>query len=151
MFDIGFFELMVIAIVGLLVIGPERLPETLRTLALAAGRIKRGLRDTRQEFEKQIGADEIRRQLHNEEILARVEQTRREINQGLDNPQSLGHNLLEEEADETENKMLDEETLKALNEYPPADPETAEQPHGPEESHADPEPQDPQPTNKDPL
>ncbi len=96
MFDIGFFEIMVIAVVGLLVIGPERLPETLRTLALLAGRVKRGLRDTRQELEKQIGADEIRRQLHNEEILARVEKTRRQINEGIDLPRQLGQSVLDD-------------------------------------------------------
>lgn len=90
MFDIGFFELLVIAVVGLLVIGPERLPETLRALALTVGRIRRGLRDTRLELEKQIGADDIRRQLHNEEIMAQLEQTRRDINRPLDTSTLLG-------------------------------------------------------------
>ncbi|WP_439133772.1 Sec-independent protein translocase protein TatB [Pseudomaricurvus sp.] len=72
MFDIGFFELLVIGVVGLLVIGPERLPETLRTLGLWWGRLKRGIQNTRTEFEQQIGADDIRRQLHNEDIMQRL-------------------------------------------------------------------------------
>ncbi|NIB39364.1 twin-arginine translocase subunit TatB [Pseudomaricurvus alkylphenolicus] len=79
MFDIGFFELLVIGVVGLLVIGPERLPETLRTLALWWGRLKRGIQSTRAEFEEQIGADDIRRQLHNEEVMQRLNATREEI------------------------------------------------------------------------
>lgn len=54
---------------GLIVIGPERLPGTIRTCALWIGRIKRSLAETRQELEKQIGADEIRRELHNEQVL----------------------------------------------------------------------------------
>ena len=41
MLEIGFPELILIAIVGLLVIGPERLPETLRTLGLWMGRMRR--------------------------------------------------------------------------------------------------------------
>ncbi|MCY3639500.1 MAG: Sec-independent protein translocase protein TatB, partial [Gammaproteobacteria bacterium] len=41
MFDIGFPELMLVAIVGLLVIGPNRLPEALRTLGLWLGRMRR--------------------------------------------------------------------------------------------------------------
>lgn len=95
MFDIGFFELLVIAVVGLLVIGPERLPETLRGIALAVGRIKRTLRDTRQELERQIGADDIRRQLHNEEILSRLEKTRQEINSGLNAPKALADDIVQ--------------------------------------------------------
>lgn len=79
MFDIGFFELLVIAIVGLVVIGPERLPETVRAIGLWIGRLKRSLRETRSEFEKQIGADDIRRQLHNEEVMRSLESTRRQI------------------------------------------------------------------------
>lgn len=83
MFDIGFFELLVIAIVGLVVIGPERLPGTVRAIALWLGRIKRGIRDTRQEIEQQIGADEIRRQLHNEEVMQRLEKAEQQLQDSL--------------------------------------------------------------------
>lgn len=79
MFDISFFELILCAIVGLVVIGPERLPETVRAVSLWIGRLKRSLRETRSELERQIGADDIRRQLHNEEIMQSLEKTRREI------------------------------------------------------------------------
>ncbi len=84
MFDIGFLELLLIAVVGLLVIGPERLPETLRKLALYWGRVKRSISDTRQEIEQQIGADDIRRQLHNEEVMQRLERAEAELNKSLD-------------------------------------------------------------------
>ena len=83
MFDIGFFELLVIGVVGLLVIGPEQLPGALRTLALWWGRFKRGLQSTRAEFEQQIGADDIRRQLHNEEVMQRLNATKQEIEQSV--------------------------------------------------------------------
>lgn len=73
MFDIGFFELLVIAAVGLFVIGPEKLPETIRTCALWIGRIKRNLLETRHEIEQQLGADEIRRALHNEQVMRNLE------------------------------------------------------------------------------
>ena len=69
MFDMGFFELLVIALVGLFVIGPERLPHTIRTCALWFGRIKRSILETRREIEQQLGADDIRRELHNEQVL----------------------------------------------------------------------------------
>lgn len=76
MFDIGFFELLLIAFVGLVVIGPERLPATIRTCALWLGRIKRTISETRQEVEKQLGADEIRRELHNEQVMRNLEKMR---------------------------------------------------------------------------
>lgn len=83
MFDIGFFELLIVAIVGLVVIGPERLPETVRSVSLWIGRFKRSLRETRSELERQIGADDIRRQLHNEDVMQSLEKTRREIEQAI--------------------------------------------------------------------
>lgn len=73
MFDIGFAELIIIFIVGLFVIGPERLPSTVRTLALWIGRIRRSLSEVRQEIEQQIGAEDIRRELHNEQVLRNLE------------------------------------------------------------------------------
>ena len=65
----GFFELLLIAVITLLVVGPERMPEAVRTIALTVGRIKRSFNKARSEIEKQVGADDIRRQLHNEAIL----------------------------------------------------------------------------------
>ncbi len=79
MFDIGFTELLVCLIVALVVIGPEQLPGTVRTVGLWIGRLKRSLRDTRNEIERQIGADDIRRQLHNEEVMQNLEEARLRI------------------------------------------------------------------------
>lgn len=76
MFDIGFAELLVCLVVALVVIGPEQLPGAVRTAGLWIGRLKRSLRDTRNEIERQIGADDIRRQLHNEEVLQNIEEAR---------------------------------------------------------------------------
>ena len=70
MFDIGFPELVVISIVALLVIGPNRLPEAIRTLSLWIGRMQRSFANLRREFESEIGTDEIRRQLHNEQVMS---------------------------------------------------------------------------------
>ncbi len=84
MFDIGFFELLIIAIVGLVVIGPERLPEAARAVGLWIGRLKRSLRETRTELEKQLGADDIRRQLHNEEVMRSLEATRRQVQEAVE-------------------------------------------------------------------
>lgn len=72
----GLFEILIVAVVTLLAVGPERMPEAVRSFALTIGRIKRTLQSARSEIEEHIGADEIRRQLHNEEIMANVKVTR---------------------------------------------------------------------------
>lgn len=69
MFDIGFSELLLVGLVALIVLGPERLPGAARTAGLWVGRIKRSFLSIKTEVEREIGADEIRRQLHNENIL----------------------------------------------------------------------------------
>ena len=69
MFDIGFAELLLVGIVALLVLGPERLPGAVRTASLWIGRIKRSFSTIKAEVEREIGADEIRRHLHDEQIL----------------------------------------------------------------------------------
>lgn len=70
MFEIGFTELVLVAIVALIVVGPERLPGAVKTASLWIGRAKRSFNQVKTEIEKEINADEIRRQLHNESILA---------------------------------------------------------------------------------
>ncbi|MCY4562853.1 MAG: Sec-independent protein translocase protein TatB [Gammaproteobacteria bacterium] len=79
MFDIGFPELLLSALVGLLVIGPERLPEALRTLGLWLGRMRRSFYSVKAEIEKEIGMDEVRKQLHNESVMEEMKRIEREV------------------------------------------------------------------------
>ena len=79
MFDIGLSELLIIAVITLIVMGPERLPETVRTISLWLGRMKQMLSSARQELENEVGMDEIRRQLHNEKIMRDLNQTKDDI------------------------------------------------------------------------
>ncbi|MFV3304775.1 Sec-independent protein translocase protein TatB [Pseudomonas sp. NY15181] len=69
MFGISFSELLLVGLVALLVLGPERLPGAARTAGLWIGRLKRSFNAIKTEVERELGADEIRRQLHNEHIL----------------------------------------------------------------------------------
>ncbi len=78
MFDVGFPELILVAVVGLLVIGPERLPEALRTLGLWFGRMRRSFISVKTEIEKEIGMDEVRRQLHNEAVMDEMKRIERQ-------------------------------------------------------------------------
>ena len=79
MFDIGYGELLLIAIVALLVLGPDKLPGALRTAGLWISRLRRSFDRMRSEIEQEVGADDIRRQIHNEMMLDQAREIRREI------------------------------------------------------------------------
>jgi len=122
-FDIGFTELLVCLVVALVVIGPERLPETVRTIALWIGRLKRSLRETRTEIERQIGADDIRRQLYNEEILRNIEKNRQALENSI---QEIAKELGPEAEARLKNRIYEHEELPDhahMNEAPPALPD----------------------------
>ena len=61
MFDIGFSELMVIGLVALIVIGPERLPRVARTLGILAGRLQRYVAEVKADINREVELDELRR------------------------------------------------------------------------------------------
>jgi sec-independent protein translocase protein TatB len=84
MFDIGFLELLVIALITLIVMGPERLPEAIRTISLWFGRLKQLLAKTRQDIENEVGMDDIRHQLHNEQVLKELGESKDQLEQSLE-------------------------------------------------------------------
>ena len=61
MFDIGFTELMVIGLVALLVIGPEKLPRVARTVGHLAGRLQRYVSDVKADINREVELDELRK------------------------------------------------------------------------------------------
>ena len=61
MFDIGFSELMVIGLVALIVIGPERLPRVARTVGHLAGRLQRYVSDVKADISREMELDELRK------------------------------------------------------------------------------------------
>ena len=63
MFDIGFAELILIGVVALLVIGPERLPEAIRTASGWLNRIRRGFNEIKQEVQQELHNDAVMRDL----------------------------------------------------------------------------------------
>ncbi|CAO1667880.1 MULTISPECIES: Sec-independent protein translocase protein TatB [Halomonadaceae] len=67
MLDIGFLELMLIGIVGLLVLGPERLPRAARTTGMWIGKIKRTVSGMQREISAQLEAEELRQKLNEQQ------------------------------------------------------------------------------------
>jgi sec-independent protein translocase protein TatB len=61
MFDIGFSELLVIGVVALIVIGPEKLPRVARTVGHLAGRLQRYVSDVKADINREIELEELRK------------------------------------------------------------------------------------------
>jgi sec-independent protein translocase protein TatB len=61
MFDIGFSEMIVIGLVALIVIGPERLPRVARTIGHLAGRLQRYVADVKADINREVELDELRK------------------------------------------------------------------------------------------
>ena len=60
MFDVGFWELVLIAVVALVVIGPERLPKVARIAGMWLGRARRTLASVKEEIDRELKAEELK-------------------------------------------------------------------------------------------
>lgn len=83
MFDIGFWELAIIAVVALLVIGPEKLPRVARTTGLWMGKARRFVASVKSDIDREIAADELKkalaRQAETPELYDIVDETRQTL------------------------------------------------------------------------
>src|SRR3954468_12400853 len=88
MFDIGFSEIVVCAVVALIVIGPERLPKAARTLGHLFGRLQRYVNDVKSDISREIELDELRKlqqqvQTAAADLKSSVESTARSVESGV--------------------------------------------------------------------
>jgi sec-independent protein translocase protein TatB len=78
MFDVGFPEMIVIAVVALVVLGPERLPKAARFAGLWVRRARNQWDSVKSELERELAADELKRNLHDaQEALRRTDEAMR--------------------------------------------------------------------------
>ncbi|MDP6969357.1 MAG: Sec-independent protein translocase protein TatB [Gammaproteobacteria bacterium] len=80
MFDVGFTEIVLIGIIGLIVLGPERLPVAARTVGKWVGKIKRTVGGVQREIQQELRLEEIRHkaQANREAIKDRMDELRQE-------------------------------------------------------------------------
>lgn len=96
MFDIGFWELSLIGIVALLVIGPERLPAVARTAGKWMGRANRFIANIKDDINKEIKDEELKKILAEQQQLAEdfknaASTTQSNINSGLESLNQSTH------------------------------------------------------------
>lgn len=97
MFDIGFWEITLILILALVVLGPERLPGAARTVGQWVGKARRYIEGVKSEVEREFDTGELKRMLHNQEVQIRELQSK--LNEGQDYIDQDYHNMFEDKDD----------------------------------------------------
>ncbi|MDX1695289.1 MAG: Sec-independent protein translocase protein TatB [Ketobacteraceae bacterium] len=99
MFDIGFFELILIAVIALLVLGPERLPHAVRMTGAWISKFRRAATSVREEIEREVNAYEMQQRINEQLEKSGVGEAR---------------DVLEKTKQTLRNGILDDETLKEI-------------------------------------
>jgi len=97
--DIGLQEILLISVIALIVLGPERLPVAVKTIAIWVNRFRRSFNEMRSAIEQEINADEIRRHIHNDNVMHELGETRKAL---TDLEQQLQQDIQSPPAEETE-------------------------------------------------
>ncbi len=130
MFDIGFSELILVGVMGLIILGPERLPKAARTVGLLVGRVRRTMSGIQQEIEQEVRNQDIREKLKNPTATYNDSQERHDEGHGEH------HN--EDDHDELNAKLKDmsvDEQISAMHSHHPKEEVEATQPATSETTH----------------
>ncbi len=92
MFDIGFAELLIIAVVALIVLGPDKLPTAIKTVGMWVGRIRRTVSSIQSEISEELRIDEMKRTtaISKQELEKELKEMSQPFNEvvGADSPMS---------------------------------------------------------------
>ncbi len=98
MFDVGFWEILLILVLALVIIGPERLPAAARKAGYFVGKARRYIEGVRSEVESELDVNEFKRMLHNQEV--QINELQQQLKTGVDEIKSdlPSSELLKDEA-----------------------------------------------------
>ncbi len=115
MFDIGFWEIFLILILALIIVGPERLPKAARTAGLWFGKARRYVEGVRDEVISEFDVSELKRMVHNQE--EQINELQNQLNHkvGFDAEDELIDNE-DEDVPEPEYDIIEEETKPVVDE-----------------------------------
>jgi len=82
MFDVGFWEILIILVLALVIIGPERLPGAARKAGFFVGKARRYIEGVRSEVESELDVNEFKRMLHNQEV--QINELQQQLKAGVD-------------------------------------------------------------------
>lgn len=119
MFDVGFSELVVIALVALIVIGPERLPRVARTVGALLGRAQRYINDVKADIQREVDLDELKSIRDTfQEAAKSVEESVAKVGQEL---QAAGESMNQSISGAGETKAVEDKIEAAATEHVAAD------------------------------
>ena len=122
MFDIGFAELLLIGVVGLLVVGPEQLPGAVRTVLAWVSRLRRSFDQIR---------TEVQRELHNDEIMQKLKAESQQLEQQVrDTTQSVEQEIQALGNEASDSLQPASSTTDAASSPPLSAPPDADTPEG---------------------
>lgn len=135
MFDIGFWEITLILILALIVLGPERLPGAARTVGHWVGKARRYIEGVKSEVEREFDTTELKRILHNQEV--QIRELQNKLNDGQDYIDQDYHNMFEDKDDPGTDKGSqydiieeDDDEFALLEDSPKKKPQAVEQNSG---------------------
>lgn len=99
MFDIGFSELVVIGLVALIVIGPERLPRVARTVGALLGRFQRYVNDVKSEVRREMEIEDLKK--FQSQLTDQVREVEHTIHRELRSAEDVARTTLDEVAADT--------------------------------------------------
>jgi sec-independent protein translocase protein TatB len=107
MFDVGFWEILLILILALVVIGPERLPSAARKAGYFVGKARRYIEGVRSEVESELDVNEFKRMLHNQEV--QINELQEQIKSGVNDVKSDVSDATSAAIDDTETYSFHDE------------------------------------------
>ena len=109
--DIGLQELFLISVMALIILGPERLPSTMKQIMVWVSKIKNSFNSIKKEFENELNLDGIEQQIHNENILKelgepleQLEENAKKLQQSLLDLDASSNDLVTDTTDTTASK-----------------------------------------------
>lgn len=123
MFDIGFSELMVIALVGLIVIGPERLPKVARTMGHLLGRLQRYVSDVKSDISREMQLEELKK------LQVQVQEQARDLDRQINDQMKTVETELNQSILASAEKK--DESIEASQPYMPPAPSAPSVPQAP--------------------
>jgi sec-independent protein translocase protein TatB len=107
MFDVGFWEILLILILALVVIGPERLPGAARKAGYFVGKARRYIEGVRSEVESELDVNEFKRMLHNQEV--QINELQEQVKSGVNDVKSDVSDATSAAIDDTETYSFHDE------------------------------------------